>query len=655
MTPEQQPPIMPVSKPAPTPSSQRVVPGSVNLPPAPWPKTATTPTDSIDAPAIAQRITAALNDALAQKDHVAAAALFLPDGEEDDQTNDDGATGFWRDHLMLSFQLRTLKGREKIAAYLKEEGQKIGGVKLAVDASSDFRKPKVVGFRPLGEVKGVEFFVKAESEVGRGRGVVRLVEHGGEWKIWTVFTTLEGLTGVEEKLGPRREVGVQHGGLEGRKNWRERREEEGEMMGSGPEVLVIGAGQAGLTVAARLKVLGVPTLTIDKNRNVGDSWRQRYHQLVLHDPVWYDHLPYMPFPETWPVFTPKDKLADWFESYVKALELDIWTGSYMVDSSWNEAKKEWTVVIARSFPNGQCEDRTFHPKHIIIATGHSGRPYMPDIPGEKNFRNFRGSGLYCHSADFPGAKPGQGKKAVVVGACNSSMDICQDYVEKGWDVTLVQRSSTYVVSSEGVLEVSLGGLYEEGGPPAEDSDIAVWGWPSEVLKSIQVDLTTQLEERDKDLLDGLDKAGFKTDRGPHGGGLFCKYLQRGGGYYIDVGGAKLIIDGKVKVKHGQEVAKILPRGLRLAGGTDLEADEIIFATGYENMRTTAKDILQEDLSDQVGDIWGWDQEGEPKTIWTNSGQPGLWFHGGNLALCRYYSRLVALQIVAKLKGIDKRA
>ncbi len=396
-------------------------------------------------------------------------------------------------------------------------------------------------------------------------------------------------------------------------------------------------------------MLGIPTLVIDQNKAVGDNWRKRYHQLVLHDPVWYDHMPYLPFPDSWPVFTPKDKLADWFESYVEALDLDVWTETQLVSSRWSDTDRQWTVEMRRTRADGQAETRTFRPKHLILATGHAGEQYMPVIPGMDSFQG----DFLNHSGKFPGAsEAGKGRKAVVIGACNSSMDICQDYVEKGYDVTLVQRSSTFVLSIESSLKVALGVLYEEGSPPVEDSDVAVWGWPSEVLKSLQVDVTTIAGERDRAMLEGLERAGFKTDKGPSDGGIFCKYLQRGGGYYIDVGGAKLIIDGKVKVKHGQEVAQVLPKGVRFADGSELEADEIVFATGYDNMRTTAKAILGDQLPDAVGDIWGWDEEGEMRTIWRGSGHPGLWFHGGNMALCRYYSRLVALQILAKLKGLE---
>ena len=88
-----------------------------------------------------------------------------------------------------------------------------------------------------------------------------------------------------------------------------------------------------MTAAARLKMLKVDTLVVDREERVGDNWRQRYHQLVLHDPVWYDHMPYLPFPPDWPIYTPKDKLADFFETYVKFRELNVWTQTEIKSSS----------------------------------------------------------------------------------------------------------------------------------------------------------------------------------------------------------------------------------------------------------------------------------------------------------------------------------
>ena len=240
---------------------------------------------------------------------------------------------------------------------------------------------------------------------------------------------------------------------------------------------------------------------------------ERYRQLVLHDPVWYDHLPYIPFPSHWPVFTPKDKLAEWFESYAKLLELNVWMKTTVNSSSWDESKRQWTVDLERIMPDGTVQQRTLHPRHIIQATGHSGEMSFPSIKG---MDSFAGDNL-CHSSQFKGAQtlsPGTKKHAVIVGCCNSGHDIAQDFYEHGYDVTIIQRSSTYVMSSKNGLDVLLGGLYEEGGPETEDADMIFMSIPNAMLKCMHVDATAEIEKRDKDLLDGLEKAGFKLDRGP---------------------------------------------------------------------------------------------------------------------------------------------
>lgn len=389
---------------------------------------------------------------------------------------------------------------------------------------------------------------------------------------------------------------------------------------------------------------------IDQNKCIGDNWRKRYHQLVLHDPVWYDHLPYLPFPPQWPVFTPKDKLADFFETYATLLELDAWMQSTIVESKWDGEKAVWAVKIQRKLGDGSIQERVLHPHHIIQATGHSGKKVLPEIKGMQTFKGH----LLCHSSEFPGAREGaKGKKAIVVGSCNSGHDIAQDYHEKGYDVTMVQRSSTCIVSSEGITEIGLKPLYSETSPPVDDSDPIFHSIPLAVLKAGEKQVAAAQAELDKPILDGLARVGFKVDRGPDDAGLMLKYLQRGGGYYIDVGASQLIADGKIKVKQGQEVVEVLPRGLRFADGTELEADEVVFATGYDNMRTQTREIFGDEVADRVVDVWGLNEEGEMRGIWQRTGHPGFWFHGGNLALCRYYSRLLALQIKALEVGITK--
>lgn len=394
-------------------------------------------------------------------------------------------------------------------------------------------------------------------------------------------------------------------------------------------------------------MLNVPALIIDQNASVGDNWRQRYHQLVLHDPIWYDHLPYLPFPDFWPIFTPKDKLADFFAAYARLLELNVWTRTTIEAGSWDDAARRWSITLTRTLADGAVETRTLRPRHVVLSTGHSGKANLPRIPGVDAFQG----SLLAHSSSFPGAKPDSaGKKAVVIGACNSAHDICQDYVENGYDVTMVQRSSTCVVSSASIL-VANRGVYEEGGPPTEDADLGQWATPVEVVKAVQLEGTRAQVVRDGATLEGLAKAGFKLDRGPDDCGLTVKYYQRGGGYYIDVGASQLIVDGKIKVKQGQEIVEVLARGLRFADGTELEADEIVFATGYQNMRTQAQAIFGDEVAGRLGDVWGIDERGEFRALARASGHPGFWYHGGNLAICRYLSRVLALQIKAQLEGL----
>lgn len=403
-------------------------------------------------------------------------------------------------------------------------------------------------------------------------------------------------------------------------------------------------------------MLGIDALVIDRNRRIGDNWRNRYRQLVLHDPVWYDHMPYLSFPPQWPVFTPKDKLADWLEAYAGTMELNVWTRTEAVETRWDEDRRAWTISVTRELDDddddddGSTETRTLRPRHVIQATGHSGQKKQPAVPGAETFCGHR----ICHSSEFPGARElgdrDRGLKAVVVGSCNSGHDIAQDFFESGYDVTMVQRSSTHVVSSRAVTEIALGALYSEDGPPVDDADVMVHGTPSSVLKAVQVEVARRQRDMDGDLLRGLEGAGFRTDDGPDGSGLFLKYFQRGGGYYIDVGASRLIVDGSIKVAQGREVSEILPRGVRLSDGSELEADEIVFATGYEGMRSQTRRIFGHDVAERVAhDVWGLNGEGEFRTMWQRSGHPGLWYHGGNMALCRYYSRLLALQI----KGLDE--
>ncbi len=570
---------------------------------------------------------ARLDAALKANDVQAAAGLFAEDS-------------YWRDFVSFTWNLKTMEGRQAIADMLAATlpSARPSGWSLEGEAT---------------EAGGItDAWIRFETAVGRGEGHLRL---NAQDQAWTLLTTQYELKGHEERKGPTREKGVEHGAQKHRQNWLERKQAEEAALGytEQPYVVIIGGGQGGIGLGARLKRLGVPTIIVEKNARAGDSWRNRYKSLCLHDPVWYDHLPYLPFPDHWPVFSPKDKIGDWLEMYTKVMELNYWTSTVCKRAQYDEAKGEWTVVVER-----EGREVVLRPRQLVLATGMSAVPNMPDIPGMDTFK-----GDIHHSSRHPGADRYVGKKAVVIGSNNSAHDICADFQEHDVDVTMVQRSSTHIARSETLMELALGGLYSEqavaNGVTTHKADLIFASLPYRVLPALQVPVYAQMKERDKDFYDRLEKAGFMLDFGEDGSGLFCKYLRRGSGYYIDVGASELIADGKIKLKTGK-TERIAENGVVMADGTVLPADVIVLATGYGSMNGWAAQLISQEVADKVGKVWGMGSgttkdpgpwEGELRNMWKPTQQPGLWFHGGNLHQSRHYSIYLAQQLKARMEGV----
>ncbi|MDN5932752.1 MAG: NAD(P)/FAD-dependent oxidoreductase, partial [Pseudonocardia sp.] len=417
------------------------------------------------------------------------------------------------------------------------------------------------------------------------------------------------------------------------------------------DVVIGGGGQGGIALGARLRQLGVPTIIVERNERPGDSWRRRYKSLSLHDPVWYDHLPYIDFPKNWPVFSPKDKIGDWLEMYARVMELNYW-GSTTAKSAVRSGDG-WEVVVDRA-----GEEVTLKPRHVVLALGVSGKPNVPTIPGQDLFR-----GEQHHSSAHPGPDAYKGKKAVVVGSNNSAHDICAALWEAGADVTMVQRSSTHIVRSDSLMDIGLGDLYSEravaGGMTTFKADTIFASLPYRIMHQFQKPVYDAIREQDADYYAALEKAGFRLDFGDDDSGLFMKYLRRGSGYYIDVGASELVANGSIKLAHGQ-VTELTDKEVVLADGTRLEADLVVWATGYGSMNGIAAGIVGQELADTVGKVWGlgsdttkdpgpW--EGEQRNMWKPTQVENLWFHGGNLHQSRYYSLYLALQLKARIEGI----
>ena len=575
-------------------------------------------------------LVADLERAMIAQDAQALADLFLE-------------TGFWRDLAAFTWNLKTCEGRAEIAAMAAAQLAQAGVQALHLDPSES-----------ISDAGGVtEGWLKFETATGRGVGYIRMKEG----RIWTLLTTLHELKGHEEPRGLRRPKGAEHGHDPHRQTWSEKRAEEAARLGydDQPYVLVIGGGQGGIALGARLRQLSVPTIVIDKHPRPGDQWRNRYKSLCLHDPVWYDHLPYIPFPDNWPVFAPKDKIGDWLEMYTKVMELNYWASTTATSAHYDEAKGEWEVQVIR---DGQLV--TLRPKQLVLATGMSGKANVPVIPGQDVFR-----GEQQHSSQHPGPDAYRGRKVVVIGANNSAHDICAALWEGGADVTMVQRSSTHIVKSESLMEVCLGGLYSEqavaNGITHDKADMIFASVPYRIMADFHVPQYAEIKKRDADFYAALERAGFMLDFGDDESGLFMKYLRRGSGYYIDVGACDLVIDGSIKLQSGKGISHLSETAVVLDDGTELPADLVIYATGYGSMNGWAADLISQEVADKVGKCWGlgsdttkdpgpW--EGEQRNMWKPTMQDGLWFHGGNLHQSRHYSRYLALQLKARHAGID---
>ncbi|ORA31980.1 flavin-containing monooxygenase [Mycobacterium aquaticum] len=551
---------------------------------------------------------------------------------------------FWRDLVAFTWNLKTVEGHAGISGMLTE--------RLHDTDPSGFRTAEPPTEDLDGEHVITSAFIEFETAVGRGKGHLRLRDDKG----WTLLTTLQELKGHEERKGATRVLGAVHGSDPDRRSWAEKRLDEELTLGytEQPYIVVIGGGQGGIALGARLRQLGVPAIVVDQHERPGDQWRKRYKSLCLHDPVWYDHLPYLPFPANWPVFAPKDKIGDWLEFYTRVMEVPYWSSTTCLSASYDEAEKRWTVEVNR---NG--EPVTLRPVHLVLATGMSGKPSIPTLPGQEVFR-----GDQHHSSHHPGPDQYVGKRAVVIGSNNSAHDICKALYENDVDVTMVQRSSTHIVKSESLMDLGLGDLYSEravaAGMTTEKADLTFASLPYRIMADFQRPIYDAIRRRDKDFYARLEAAGFELDFGDDDSGLFMKYLRRGSGYYIDVGASDLIADGSVKLAHGQ-VDRLTEDSVILADGTELPADVVVYATGFGSMNGWAADLIGQDVADKVGKVWGlgsdttkdpgpW--EGEQRNMWKPTQQENLWFHGGNLHQSRHYSLYLALQLKARYEGLE---
>ena len=546
------------------------------------------------------------------------------------------ADGHWRDLLAFTWYITPSEGADNIAALMvaKQPTAKARGFAIA-EGRTPPRRVQRAGFDVI------ESIFQFETEVGRGFGVVRLLVNEPS-KALQLMTSLHELKGFEETIGPRCPTGEAFSRNFGGTNWKEQREAIQAYTDREPVVLIVGGGQGGLSLAATLVRIGVDTLVVDKFPRVGDCWRQRYHSLALHNDTKINHLPYMPFPPSWPTYLPKDMLADWFEAYAWAMEINFWTSNEFVRGDYDEAAGRWNAVLRRT-NGGEGAERTLHPRHLVFANGLVGSAHIPELTGLKDFK-----GDVMHTSVFTDGANWRGKQVLVIGTGTSGHDVAQDLHANGCDTTIVQRGSTMVLSIDPSAKLTYG-IYN--GIPIDDGDLLASTNTKPMVKKNLQGLTRRMLGYDKKIIEGLIARGFKFDDGEDGAGHQWKVRTRYGGYYLDGGCSQLIIDGEIGLLQYEQIERFVEGGARLKDGSVQPADLIVLATGFVPQEVVVAKLLGDAVAKNVGPVWGFGADGEMNNMWKRTPQRGLWFAGGGFNNCRTYSRYVAMQIKAMEEGI----
>ncbi|MCW1918099.1 NAD(P)/FAD-dependent oxidoreductase [Rhodobacter sp. KR11] len=483
----------------------------------------------------------------------------------------------------------------------------------------------------------IEAFFSFETTFARCSGTLRLLADAPD-RAWVLATSLDELKGHEEPINMRRPAGSAYSRNFGGDNWTDIRAKKAAFTDRDPAVLIIGAGQAGLAIAARLGLLGVDTLIVDKTPRVGDVWRNRYHSLALHNQVKLNHMPYLPWPPNWPKYLPKDMIAGWLETYAWAMECNVWTSTEFLGATYDEGR--WTVTLRRE----DGTTRVMKPRHLVMANGIAGKPLKARLPGLDSFK-----GTVLHTNDYGEGAKWRGRNVIVVGAGTSGHDVAQDLHGHGAKVTMIQRGATTVASIKAAGLVH--SVYYEEDIPLEDCDgIAIASSYPLLVKGYQ-SAVVKMKEIDRDLLDGLTKAGFKLDFGADETGHQMKFRRRHGGYYLDCGCSELIAKGEIAVVQAEDTDHYTADGLRMKDGSTLQADLVVTATGYQSQETVVREMLGDAIADRVGQIWGIAPNGEIANMFVATPQPGLWFSGGGFAHCRIYSHYIAMGIKLREMGL----
>ena len=561
--------------------------------------------------------------ALSTKDTRLLRELFTPDAT-------------WRDNLALTWSFKQQWGIDALAASLLRSIHDVDFSSLQL--SSDWHSPGevIAGGQPL-----IEFMLDFDTQEGRNLAVVwaeRDVRSPHGFRAFNLYTRLNTLKRFEAtppvddwEVHPRRERNSPPACAH-----RHHKPSEAD-----PEVVIVGGGHGGAFVAAHLDRLGVENLILERNERIGDNWRKRYQTLRLHNPTQANHFPFLPYPVGFPDYVPKDLMAEWIETYASVLELRYWLGTEFCRATYDLSRRVWSVHAKEA----SGSERVLHPRHLVLATGGiGGLPYMPSLPGLETY-----AGKVVHSSLFDNSAQWAGKRILIVGVGASAHDIAQDLYEHNAKVTMLQRGPV-TVTNIGTANLLYADYLSGYDPDLLDLRLAA-GYSAPLIRKNLQAYTQLANELDADLHARLRTAGMELDDGEDGTGWGGKFVQRGGGFYLNVGASDIIAAGGIEVRQYRDMERFTPGGLVFRDQSSAEFDAVVMCTGYHNRAAELTRWFDSDIASRFVQIGMVGASGEAEHTWIPTEQEGLWFMMGGFQPARIYAGLLARGIKADLEGL----
>ncbi len=351
------------------------------------------------------------------------------------------------------------------------------------------------------------------------------------------------------------------------------------MSGQTVESLIVGAGPAGLAIAACLRVAGREFCLVEREQTVGSRWRQHYERLHLHTVKQLSHLPYMPMPRDYPRYPSREQFVEYLENYAETFALRPDFGTEVRSAKYEG--EHWVVATSRE---------TYKAQNLIVASGYNAVPHRPTWPGLDRYE-----GQLCHSRNYQNGSSYAGKRVLVVGFGNSGGEIAVDLHEHGAEVAICVRGGV------NITERDIG-----AGPLQLSAQYA-----SVLLSKLPLQLADAIARGAQAVSVGdLSRYGLRR---PHYGPI-RGIVEHARVPLIDVGTIDLITEGKIAVVGAIE--RFDEAGVWLYDGSHRTFDSVVLATGYRG------DVRFIDGYEQLID-----DRGYPTSYGREAGRPGLYFIG----------------------------